>query len=243
MKTLHILFGERGIAVHFKSQLFLMTIFIFSILGNALNVAHAEETVKDMQSKAENMAKTVDKLKASESFKTLQNKIQLQQQEVLNKARVKAESKYFSLPSHNPSLESTCLFIFISSSMPENSIKNYIKSAKKTGARLVLNGLIENDLPKTLKTVASWGTEEISPDDVIIDPVAYERFSVHNIPTIILAQAEYPCPGTTECSTSFVDKISGDITLDFALRKFLEKGDLKEEAQKYLTLLGESKNG
>lgn len=228
--------------MHFNSSLFFNLVLMVGILGNPVTCAYAQEITPDIKVRVENLAKNTEQLQSSDNFLALQRKIQQQQQAIFERASIRAENKE-SLPSFSfPSAASTntWLFIFISHSMPEASIRNHIKAAKETGALLVLNGLIDNDLPKTLKTVSTWGEKDDPADNIIIDPILYERFSIQQVPTLVLTQAEYPCPGTTECATSSIDKIAGDIHLSFALREFARDGDLKEAAQKYLNLLGES---
>lgn len=227
----------------FNSTLLKLIFFIGTSLGGMLSIACAQEIPADMKTTAEQLAKNTEQLKASESFQALQRKIQLQQKELINRAITKVENQDFFSPQSIPypqTSTNTWLFIFISSSMPESSIKNYIKAAQQTGARLVLNGLIDNDLPKTLKTISQWGEKDNFFEHILIDPIAYERFAIKQVPTIVLTQADYPCPGTTECIMVSIDRISGDISLDFALREFAQEGDLKNEAKHYLALIGET---
>jgi type-F conjugative transfer system pilin assembly protein TrbC len=206
--------------------------------------SYAQETNHTMEKRAAEIAQNSKKLQSSESFKSLQNRMNTLQQQAMHSAFSKATGTLVPNTTPFPSYSSpkrTLLFIFISASVPEKSILHYLKQAQKIGALVVLRGLIEDSLPQTLKTVSSW-KKESSLDNIILDPVAFERFKVNQVPSIVLAQADYPCPQGENCTITAMDKMTGEISLDYALRKFSQSGDLQQEANNLLSQLGTQKH-
>lgn len=100
----------------------------------------------------------------------------------------------------------THLYIFVSFSMPKESIKALALEAKKYNAVLVIRGLIENSFLKTATFLKELG------EDVVLDPLLFRDYNIVVVPTFIEAQL------------SGYRKISGNITLSYALSKFKEGG-------------------
>jgi type-F conjugative transfer system pilin assembly protein TrbC len=226
--------------VHFK--LTLKTILLMTTFLACGMISYAQETNFSMEKRAAKMAQNSKKIQSSESFKNLQNRMNDFQQQAVHSALSKATGTLVPNMTPFPSYSSPkrmLLFIFISTSIPEKSILHYLEQAQKTGALVVLQGLIEESLPQTLKTVSLW-KKESSLDNIILDPVAFERFNITQVPSIVLTQADYPCPQGADCNITSMDKMTGEISLDYALRKFSQSGDLQHEATRLLTLLGAS---
>jgi type-F conjugative transfer system pilin assembly protein TrbC len=98
------------------------------------------------------------------------------------------------------------LYIFVSFSMPKKSLKALAVEAKKHKAVLVIRGLIENSFLETATFLKDLG------ESVVLDPLLFREYNVVVVPTFIEAyQAGYR-------------KISGNITLVYALEKFKEGG-------------------
>jgi type-F conjugative transfer system pilin assembly protein TrbC len=108
------------------------------------------------------------------------------------------------------------VMIFVSSSIPKSSLKDLMIQAKKSGAVLVFRGLIGG-----LKNTAKF-LEDIDKDNVqaIIDPRLFDLFNIEVVPTIVvLKEANQECNNeNNSCKiTPIHDRISGNITLDYAL--------------------------
>lgn len=110
---------------------------------------------------------------------------------------------------------STELFIFVSFSMPDESLKSYARQAKEVGGRLVVMGLIEDSFQKTQKKLMDLGVE------LDIDPNQFEQHDVRKVPTIVLTQEGRE-----------TDKIVGHVSLQHALDEFASHGN--GEAMKLL---------
>jgi type-F conjugative transfer system pilin assembly protein TrbC len=59
-------------------------------------------------------------------------------------------------------------------------------------------------------------------EEALIDPTLFRDYGVTAVPTFILRQAE-DAPG----APLVFDKISGNVTLGYALSQFAEKGEVK----------------
>jgi len=128
------------------------------------------------------------------------------------------------------------LLIFISFSMPDNLIKEYIQQAKKAGAVLVLRGMIDQSISKTAIKLNTINNKQ--GVNAIIDPNLFKLYNITKVPTIVLAQYEgYPC---LDCKQSLIyDKISGSISLEYALEQIINSkfSNTKNIAKEYISNL------
>ena len=116
-------------------------------------------------------------------------------------------------------------FIFVSSSMPMQTLVAYEKAAQKYGFHLIMRGLIDGSYRATQAYFEDFIKE--TGGGISIDPELFEHYEVSQVPTIILEQGEAR------------DQIKGNVTLDYALQEFAKTGDTAAVASK---LLGESKS-
>jgi len=121
---------------------------------------------------------------------------------------------------------SSRLLIFISFSMPKESLKALARQAKKAGGTLVLRGLVDDSLKKTLASVIEiLGADDLG--DLSIDPMAFRTFGIHAVPAMVVA-----------ASSQKFDVIYGDVSLSYALKKMVDGGEESQLAQSYLSRLG-----
>lgn len=124
-------------------------------------------------------------------------------------------SGYDQIKEHScPDNKKDGLRIFVSLSMPKNLLEQYDAIAKKIGAKLVMRGFKNNSFKETIHY-----TQKIV---VQVDPVAFKKFGVTSVPSFILS------------SSDKFDKLVGNVSINYALTKFKDEGDLKEKAQEYL---------
>ena len=180
-----------------------------------VNAANKEDIIKNIQT----MQQSQVYLNNKEYFekirdKPIGNKLNIFDMEI---SELKEQSKISNLA------------IFISLSMPDNVIRQLNAEAEKLGANLVIRGMLDNDMAKTTKRVY-----ELEASNVTIDPELFKKFEIQTVPTIVIYHKV-----CSECvmSTSSYDKVSGNITLNSALRLFSETGDLKSLAKEYLGVL------
>ncbi len=145
---------------------------------------------------------------------------------LLNNYRFKSEDIKKAQITHYP------LMIFVSSSIPKSSLKDLMIQAKKSGAVLVFRGMI-GSLKNTAKFLG-----DISKDNVqaIIDPRLFDLFNVEVVPTIIvLKEATQNCNENKCQITPIHDRISGNVTLDYALETIANgKSETSQIASKFL---------
>ncbi len=120
------------------------------------------------------------------------------------------------------------LLAFVSFGMPEAALDRLIDDAQRYRATLVMRGLVEHSFAKTAKAVqARLGKRQVA---WIIDPEAFTRFGVTQVPTFVLVRkgaslgtgADAAC-GTTQCfAQADTVKTVGDVTIDYAL-DFIER--------------------
>lgn len=119
------------------------------------------------------------------------------------------------------------IYIFVSLSIPKMNLINLASEAKRLNdsqeykIALVLRGLKEGSYKKT----ALYLQEIISKSDIgmIIDPTLFERYSIDVVPTFVTLRKQIICPPNKSCPTGKYNKISGNITLDYAINQMREK--------------------
>lgn len=110
------------------------------------------------------------------------------------------------------SLANTQLLIFVSQSVPADSIKELWNQAQKVGGKLVFRGLVEGAFKPTQNYIHDLG---IVAD---IDPNRFEEFDVIQVPAFVLSKENK------------YDRMVGNISLGEFLEQSSISGDLKEEA-------------
>jgi conjugal transfer pilus assembly protein TrbC len=118
--------------------------------------------------------------------------------------------------------EGPALLVFISFSMPDATLTRLVDQAARARATLVLRGLVEGSLQKTvLRAQGLIGQRRVGFQ---IDPQAFDRFSITDTPTFVLLKAgavAAPCAaGTCFPASSFV-AAAGDVSIDYALEYFI----------------------
>jgi type-F conjugative transfer system pilin assembly protein TrbC len=116
------------------------------------------------------------------------------------------------------------LLIFVSFSMPEQSLKLWSQQADKIGANLILRGLINNSLQATTQNKIISGFD--------IDPEKFKEYHIKIVPAVVLV------------TNSDYEVIYGDTSLEAALERIKHNGspESKTLAQSYLNKI-RHKNG
>lgn len=126
--------------------------------------------------------------------------------------------------------------VFISFSMPEKLINEYIAEAKLYDGILVLKGLINNSFKETIKKLHKIGNKDKL--SIIIHPHLFKLYDITKVPTIVVSKNNIRCIAKyDECDDSYeYDKISGSITIQYALEKIRDKGskDIRKLADNIL---------
>ena len=110
------------------------------------------------------------------------------------------------------------LLVFVTFSMPEAALKALVQQAQSAGATLVLRGLKEGSLLKTVAHAQQiMGTHRVA---LQVDPQAFDRYAVRQAPTFVLVQAgatTQPCSTGVCIAPGAYVRVAGDVSLDYAL--------------------------
>jgi conjugal transfer pilus assembly protein TrbC len=137
-------------------------------------------------------------------------------------------------------LSGPALLVFVSFSMPHPTLQRLVAQAASARATLVLRGMVNGSLRDTVAHVhALTGEREVAFQ---IDPQAFARFSVRSTPTFVLMRAgtpALPCGAGPCVSSDVFATVSGDVSLDYALR-FIARGApaFARDVRSYLKRLG-----
>lgn len=133
----------------------------------------------------------------------------------------------FELPEATPNEKAT-LYIFVSSSMPNSLIQEYMKDAVRYRAVVVIRGFINNSMKETVSTIQRIVEENDGEGGVMIDPKTFEVFDVEHVPTIVLAKEPAELCFSSDCiiETPEHDKITGSVSVKYALEQFRTYGEL-----------------
>lgn len=129
------------------------------------------------------------------------------------------------------------LYIMVSFSMPTESLLRLADMASRADVNLVLRGVVDDSLPKTLEHVAVLAKKYPSLK-ISIDPTMFRRFGVQNVPTFIMTKDtidEKQCSKACDPEDKYLS-VAGDVSLDYALDYFAKHADksFALQAEKYL---------
>ena len=125
------------------------------------------------------------------------------------------------------------LYIFVSLSMPDDLIQQYLDQALKHNGRVVIRGFYKGSFAETTKRLAGLISEdEIRRIGVNIDPRAFETFGVETVPAIALAEKPLVRCETEDCvlDVGAYDIIYGAVSVEYALERFASQGDVRTAA-------------
>lgn len=134
------------------------------------------------------------------------------------------DGKYKDLPE---------LLIFISFSIPDQSLQQIIQQIKKTDGVLVIRGMYKNSMKETLAKIYQLEKNGVR---AIIDPILFSKYNVSKVPAFVVQKKNNECLVSGKCTPVF-DKISGNISLEYALERFEAEGSLSTTSRGYLKSL------
>jgi len=125
------------------------------------------------------------------------------------------------------------LYVFISFSMPDAMIRQYLQDALKYRGRVVIRGLINGSMMETTTKLASLiEKDEERSIGAVIDPRAFEAFGITKVPAIALSEFPLKRCETDDCvmEVGRFDVIYGSVSVQYALEQFAGRGDVKKIA-------------
>lgn len=125
------------------------------------------------------------------------------------------------------------LLVFISFSMPKTTLSQLAVQVKKAGGVLVLRGVINNSIKDTIAAM-----HELSKQGVpaIIHPKLFKMYNVRQVPTFVMHDPEYTSVHD-EKQTVIIDKMMGNVPLEYVLRQFKDEGSYQDIAKAHLVRL------
>lgn len=108
------------------------------------------------------------------------------------------------------------LIVFVSFSMPEESLIRLAKQTERAGGVLVLRGFKDGSLKATSRAVQELG---LAGTSFQINPPAFSKYKVQTVPTVVLTKPEAATQIDGEgCALpDTYSSVTGDTSLDFAL--------------------------
>lgn len=111
------------------------------------------------------------------------------------------------------------IFLFVSFSMPNESIKGWMRDGAKVGAPVIIRGLVNHSFKETVNKMTMLTQD--NRGGVQIDPTAFQRFSIKQVPAVVVTSGE-ACPDNQSCLDHY-DVVYGDVTLEYALQKIAKQ--------------------
>ncbi len=132
----------------------------------------------------------------------------------------------FSVPGYPNQPYDSDLLIFVSFSMPKESLKLWAEQASRVGCPLLLQGFVDNDLTKTTaKTQSLFGIE--ANVEISVDPEKFERFNIDVVPAVVIVEPESTHSKKAASNDNLMpnfDVIYGDTSLEEALNRIAKSG-------------------
>lgn len=137
------------------------------------------------------------------------------------------------------------LYVFVTWSMGEKLIGQYVRDAAATGAKVVVKG-VPKDVSSMTEFLQKYVHKHVKGDmgysDIVLDPTLFDSYGVELLPSIVFAPSiNTVCQESVLVEKRYIDKsyevsqcapepngsfykITGAVSVDYALGKFLENG-------------------
>lgn len=124
---------------------------------------------------------------------------------------------------------SPTLLVFVSFSMPRQSLEAYLHDAKKIHATVVIRGLVDNSFKKTTQHMAEL-IQASGGEGMVLNPLWFKRFNIQRVPSVVIVPHGGSCFTNGACDKEHdYDQMSGDITLSAALKMLRDKGKVSND--------------
>lgn len=120
-------------------------------------------------------------------------------------------------------LDKPNIIIFVSFSMPEQSIVNLLQDAKKIHASVVIRGLMHNSFKETFIKMASI-VKKAGGGGVELNPPVFKKFNIEKVPAVVVLSNQN-CHLDESCSEDKYDVVYGDIPLYDSLKLIRDHGE------------------
>lgn len=140
-------------------------------------------------------------------------------------------------PEPGDPMEDPSLYIFVSFSMPDPLIRDYLQDALRYGGRVVVRGLVDGSMAKTQRKLGFLIEEDENRRiGASVDPRAFEAFDIEVVPAIALGEHAVKRCDTEDCvvQAGAHDIIYGAVSVQYALEEFAARGDVRVKARQHL---------
>jgi conjugal transfer pilus assembly protein TrbC len=214
----------------------LSAIFLFAICGPSLaNNEDYAAYAKEQQEKAKRLMAPyqaqVNEIIKNVEKRQAQPDIQAFKKEMQNVAKTQCPMQALVLQEEQKEKHNHVpIIIFVSFSMPKESIKGWITQAQKPQASVYIRGLVNNSFKDTKDEVAELVKDQSG--GLLIDPSLFQKFGIMQVPAVVVTKNDN------------FDVIYGDVSLDYALEKISDskQGAEKEELLKIIKQLRTAKH-
>ena len=114
------------------------------------------------------------------------------------------------------------IMVFISFSMPEQSLKLWAMQAAQLKAPLVLRGFWHNSLEASTQKAFELFGEDMP--ELLVDPEAFERFHIQAVPAVVVVPPESQKEPAGSAQSPSFDLVYGDTSLEEALTLMGSRG-------------------
>lgn len=173
-------------------------------------VKKSEIYKEEVQQKALEARKIVQQAIDDGEIAYHQKKCQIDTKES-NSCTVLSSNKRAAPIKQSASIDGDKIIVFVSLSMPEAALKGLFKELEYyKDVKLVLRGLMEDSIQKTAQKINDLGGV------LDVDPQLFEKYHIEHVPTFVQFKNNQP-----------VAKLSGNVTIGFALEKFAQKTSMR----------------
>lgn len=149
-------------------------------------------------------------------------------------------SQQMRYPEAAPQKPLPQVFVLVSFSMPQGSLKRLARDAKDAGVPLVFRGVPETKEPSDRKlpllnpqSLAAFQPLIDSGADVQLNPELFSEFNIRQIPALIVKEeASATADGCFQNAKAVI--VPGDVTLGYALDRLTDRTDSIGEAARNL---------
>ncbi len=118
------------------------------------------------------------------------SKSSLNQARNINKFLTKEKSKLNLAISQTKPKTTSDILVFVSFSMPKSALVGILKQSQKYNAEIILRGLKENSLPKTVAEISNLIKESKVQAGFQIDPNLFDEYKIEKVPAIVKSNGD-----------------------------------------------------
>lgn len=224
------------------------TLGIVFCLAGLMAAAHAQQTVPPIPQ----TPPTAAPRPLPQADSALQAELQRRTREALDQAPVRSGIPDVRVnPAHRINIEevlrqaeklhqpneqaSNGPMVFVSLSMPANTLMQLARDAKSVNGVLIMRGSVNGSLRQTVAAVGRLSQQGV---EIMIDPTAFKRYGVQVVPSVMVdLGGSQGCEAQQACAQRSA-LIEGDVSLAYALehiQKTSPDGPLRQQVGQWLT--------